>query len=155
MTFLTRFERWDPFEEMTVLRNRMDRLWSRMTAEEDTALADWSPVSDVVETKDDIVIKAELPGIEEKDVDVQIEAGVLTIKGERKAEKEVEEKGFRRIERAYGTFLRSFTLPANVEPEKIAATFTNGMLEVRLPKKEEAKPRSIKVEVRKQLKPAA
>ena len=155
MSFLTKFERWDPFEEMTTLRNRMDRLWARMTAEDETALADWSPTSDIVEMKDEIVIKAELPGIEEKDVDVEIENGILTIKGERKAEKETEEKGFRRVERAYGTFLRTFALPPNVEPEKIAASFTNGLLEVHLPKKEEAKPRAIKVEVKKQLKPAA
>lgn len=155
MTFLTRFERWDPFEELTTLRNRMDRLWSRVNAEEETALADWSPTSDVFETKDEIVIKAELPGLEEKDVDVQIEGGVLTIKGERQAEKETEEKGFRRMERSYGTFLRAFTLPANVAPERITASFTNGLLEVHLPKKEEAKPRPIKVEVKKELKPAA
>ena len=155
MTFLTSFERWDPFDEMTTLRNRMDRLWSRMTAEDETALANWSPTSDVIETKDEIVIKAELPGIEEKKIDVEIEAGVLTIKGERNAEKETEEKGYRRVERSYGTFLRSFTLPANVEPEKITASFANGLLEVHLPKKEGAKPRSIKVEVKKQLAPAA
>lgn len=155
MTLLTRFERWDPFEELTTLRNRMDRLWSRFNAEGDTALADWSPTSDVVETKDEIVIKAELPGLEEKDVDVEIEAGMLTIKGERQAEKETEEKGFRRMERSYGTFLRAFTLPTNVAPERITASFANGLLEVHLPKKEEAKPRSIKVEVKKALKPAA
>lgn len=155
MTFLTKFERWDPFDELSTLRNRMDRLWSRVTADEDTALFDWSPTTDVVETKDEIVLKSELPGIDEKDVDVEIENGMLTIKGERKAEAETEEKGFRRIERSYGTFFRSFTLPANVEPNKIAAIFTNGMLEVHLPKKEEAKPRAVKVEVKKQLKTAA
>jgi len=155
MTFLTKFERWDPFEELATLRNRMDRLWTRFNADDETALADWSPTSDVVETKDAIIIKAELPGLEEKDVDVAIENGVLTIKGERNAEKETEEKGFRRIERSYGSFLRAFTLPTNVEPEQITATFTNGLLEVQLPKKEGAKPRSIKVEVKKELKPAA
>lgn len=155
MTFLTRFERWDPFEELTTLRNRMDRLWSRVNAEEETALADWTPTSDVFETKDEIVIKAELPGLEDKNVDVQIEGNVLTIKGERQAEKETEEKGFRRMERSYGTFLRAFTLPANVAPEMITASFTNGLLEVHLPKKEEAKPRPIKVEVKKELKTAA
>jgi HSP20 family protein len=133
----------------------MDRLWARMTSESETALADWSPTSDIVETKDEIAIKAELPGIEEKDVDVEIENGVLTLKGDRKAEKETEEKGFRRTERSYGTFLRSFTLPTNVAPEKTTASFANGLLEVHLPKKEDAKPHAIKVEVKKQLKPAA
>lgn len=155
MTFLTKFDRWDPFDELTTLRNRMDRLWSRMTAEEETALAKWSPTADVIETKDEIVIKAELPGIDEKNVDVEIESGVLTIKGERNAEKETEEKGYRRIERSYGSFLRSFTLPPNVEPEKIGASFANGLLEVHLPKKEDAKPRSVKVEVKKPLASAA
>ena len=154
MTFLTRFDRWDPFEEMNTLRNRMDRLWSRM-AEEEPVLASWTPTSDIVETKDDIVIKAELPGLEEKDVNIEIENGILSIKGERKAEKETEEKGYRRVERSYGSFLRTFTLPPNVEAEKISASFTNGLLEVHMPKKEGAKPRTIKVEVKKQLKPAA
>lgn len=155
MTFLTRFERWDPTDELTTLRNSMDRLWSRMTAENEPALANWAPTSDVVETKDEIVIKAELPGLDEKDVNVEIENGVLTIKGERNAEQETDEKGYRRIERAYGSFLRTFTLPTNVEAEKISATFTNGLLEVHMPKKEGAKPRTIKVEVKKQLAKAA
>jgi len=155
MTFLTRFERWDPFEEMTTLRNRMDRLWSRMVTDDEPTLANWSPTSDIVETKDEIVIKSELPGIQDKDVDIEIENGVLTIKGERKVEKEAEEKGYRRVERSYGSFFRSFTLPPNVETEKIAATFTNGLLEVHMPKKEGAKPRAIKVEVKKQLATAA
>lgn len=155
MTFLTRFDRWDPFEEMTTLRNRMDRLWSRLTIEDEPVLANWTPTSHVIETKDDIVIKAELPGIEEKDVNIEIENGMLSIKGERKAEKETEEKGYRRIERAYGTFFRIFTLPPNVEADKIYASFTGGLLEVHMPKKEGAKARTIKVEVKKQLKPAA
>lgn len=155
MTFLTRFERWDPFEELTTLRDRMDRLWTRLNTDDTPALADWSPTSDVVESKDEIVIKAELPGIDEKNVDVEIEGGVLTIKGERNAEKETEEKGYRRVERSYGSFLRAFTLPPSVEPEKVSATFTNGLLEVHLPKKEGAKPRSIKVDVKKQLATAA
>lgn len=154
MNLLTRFERWDPFEELTGLRNRIDRLWTRMS-EEEGPLADWSPKSDVLETKDEIVIKSELPGIDEKNVNVEIESGMLTIKGERKAEKKTEEKGYRRVERSYGAFSRTFTLPSNVDAEKIKATFDNGLLEVHMPKKEEAKGRSIKVEVKKQLAPAA
>jgi len=155
MTFLTRFERWDPFEELTSLRTRMDRLLSRMTPEDQPELANWSPASDVIETKDEIVIKAELPGIDEKNVHVEIESGVLTISGERNAEKETEEKGYRRIERAYGSFFRSFRLPANADAEKIFAGFANGVLEVHIPKKEGAKPRTIKVEPKKQLATAA
>jgi HSP20 family protein len=155
MTFLTKFDRWDPFDELTTLRNRMDRLWTRLTTEDEPSIANWTPASDIVEMKDEIVIKAELPGIDEKDIDVQIENGILTIQGERKAEKETEEKGFRRIERSYGSFFRSFTLPPNVETEKIAAKFENGVLEVHMPKNESAKPRAIKVDVTKQIKPAA
>jgi HSP20 family protein len=154
MTFLTRFERWDPFEELTTLRTRMDRLWSRM-ADEEPVLANWSPTADIIETRDEILLKAELPGIDEKDIDIQIENGLLTIKGERKAEKETDEKGYHRIERSYGTFLRTFTLPPNVGAEKITANFANGLLEVHMPKKEGAKPRTIKVEVKKQLATAA
>ena len=155
MTFLTRFERWDPFDELSALRNRMDRLWTRMATEDEPAMANWAPTADVVETKNEILIRAELPGIDEKKIDVEIEGGMLTIKGEREAEKESEEKGYRRIERSYGSFLRSFTLPPNVNPEKINANFTNGLLEVHLPKKEEAKPRAVKVDVKKQLSTAA
>src|SRR5688500_9565892 len=140
MTLLTRFERWDPFEELTTLRTRMDRLWSRMSAGDETALAHWSPTADILETKDGIMIKVELPGIDQKNVDVELENGVLTIKGERQAEKETEEKGYRRVERSHGSFLRSFTLPVNVDPEKISASFANGLLELHLPKKEGVKP---------------
>jgi HSP20 family protein len=154
MNFLTKFERWDPFDELLSLRGRTDRLWAQLNQDK-TPLADWAPTTDVVETKNEILIRAELPGINEKDVDIEIENGVLTIKGERTAEKETDDKGYHRIERAYGTFLRSFTLPTNVAPEQIAATFTNGLLEVHLPKKEGAKPKTIKVEVKKVLAKAA
>jgi HSP20 family protein len=154
MSSLIKFDRWNPFDELLSLRSRMDRLWAHLNQDE-ASLADWSPTSDVVETSDEIVIRAELPGMNEKDVDVEIENGVLTIKGERTGEEETEEKGYRRIEREYGKFLRSFTLPTNVQPEKIAATFANGLLEVHLPKKEGAKPKTIKVEVKKELSKAA
>lgn len=155
MTFLTRFERWDPFDELTTLRSRMDNLMTRFGAEPEAALGNWAPTSDVMELKDEVLIKAELPGIEPKDVDIQIENGMLTIKGERKAEKESEEKGYRRIERSYGSFYRAFTLPPDVEAEKISANFANGLLEVHMPKSETAKPRAIKVNVNKQLSTAA
>lgn len=156
MTFLTKFERFDPFEEMTLLRDRMDHLWSHMTAEGDKPLAaNWSPTADIIETKDETVIKAELPGIDENNLEVAVENGMLTIKGARNAEKETVEKGSRRIERSYGTFLRSFTVPPNIQAEKITANFANGLLEVHLPKKEGTKPLSIKVNVKKQLVNAA
>lgn len=154
MSFLTKFERWDPFDELTSLRTRMDRLFAQMNQAE-PPLADWSPTADVVETKDEILIRAEIPGIDPKDVDIEVDNGFITMKGERKAEKELEEKGYRRVERAYGTFLRTFTLPPTVMTEKIAATFANGLLEVHLPKQEGAKARTIKVEVKKELPKAA
>lgn len=157
MNFLTKFERWDPFDELTTLRNRMDRLMARVGNEGDEALfaAKWTPAADVVETKDAIVIKVELPGMTEKDLAIEIENGVLTLRGERKLEKETDEKGYRRIERAYGSFVRAFTLPPNVDGEKITAAFANGLLELEIPKKEEAKPRAIKVDVKKKLAAAA
>jgi HSP20 family protein len=157
MSFLTKFERWDPFDELSGLRNRMDRLMARIGTENDEALfaAKWTPAADVVETKDAIVIKVELPGMTEKDLAIEIENGVLTLQGERLLEKETDEKGYRRIERAYGSFVRSFTLPPNVDGEKIVATFANGLLELEIPKKEEAKPRTIKVDVKKKLSAAA
>ena len=154
MSFLTKFERWEPFDELLSLRGRMDRLWTQMNREE-VFLRDWSPTADVVETTSEIMIRAELPGIDEKNVDIQIENGILTLKGERAVETDVDEKGFRQIEREYGKFFRSFTLPTNVEVEKINATFANGLLEVHLPKKEGAKSKTIKVEVKKQIAKAA
>ena len=154
MNFLTKFERWDPFDELLSLRGRTDRLWAQLTQEK-TPLADWAPAADLIETKDEFLIRAELPGLNEKDLDIQIENNVLTIKGERTAEKELEEKGYRRIERAYGTFFRAFTMPVNVDTEKVAATFLNGLLEVHVPKKEGAKPKTIKVEPKKLLTKAA
>ena len=157
MSFLTRFDRFDPFEELATLRNRMDRVMARVTGEgeEELLTAKWSPTADIVETKDAIIIKAEVPGLNEKDVAVEIENNVLTLRGERKMEKETEEKGYRRIERSYGTFSRAFTLPPNVDTTKIAAFFNNGLLEVSIPKKETAKPRTINVEVKKKLTAAA
>lgn len=158
MTFLTRFERWDPFEELNTLRNRMERLSTRFNfpgTDEEMFQAKWAPTADVVETKDALLIKAELPGMTEQDITVQVENGVLTIEGERKLEKDTEEKGYRRIERSYGSFFRTFMLPPNVQSEKIAANYVNGVLELTIPKKEEAKPRTIAVDVKKKLTAAA
>lgn len=155
MSFLTRIERWDPFDELNTLRNRMDRLWTRMnTEEEEPVIADWMPTTDVIETKDEITLKAELPGIDEKDIEVEIAEGVLTIKGERKVDKKTEEQGYRRIERSYGKFLRTYTLSPNIEADKIVADFTNGVLNVHLPKKVKTLT-TIKVPLNKKLATAA
>jgi HSP20 family protein len=155
MSFLTKFERWDPFDELSTLRGRMDRLWSRMnTEEEEPVLADWMPATDVIETKDEITLKAELPGIDEKDIEVEIVDGILTIKGERKVDKKTEEEGYRRIERSYGKFSRSLSLPEGVDPDAIGAEFHDGVLDVRIPKPEERKPRRISVKAGANGKPA-
>jgi HSP20 family protein len=107
----------------------------------------WSPAVDVFETENDLVLKADLPGLEMKDIDIQIENGTLTIRGERKYENGSKDGGFHRIERSYGAFTRYFSLPDTVDPEKVKAEYKNGVLTVTLGKKEIAKPRQIKVEV--------
>jgi HSP20 family protein len=158
MNFLTRFERWDPFEELSVLRNRMDRLINRMGDEIETTpakIANWAPTADIVETKDALIVKAELPGLTEKEINVEVENGVLTISGERKFEQETKEKNFLRVERAYGKFIRTLTLPPNVETDKIHAAFNDGLLELTIPKKEEAKPKKITLDIKKKLATAA
>jgi HSP20 family protein len=157
MTLLTRFERFDPFEDLNTLKGQFDRMLARFNPEfeEEVLTTPWTPAADVVETKDAIFIKAELPGMNEKDIKVEMENGVLTLRGERKLEKETTEKGYRRIERYYGKFVRYFTLPPTVEFNKIVATYNNGLLELEIPKKEEAKPKTIHVEVKKKLPIAA
>ncbi|HSP17305.1 MAG TPA: Hsp20/alpha crystallin family protein [Thermoanaerobaculia bacterium] len=151
---LTRF---DPFDELIPLRNKVDRLFNLYTEKEEEPMlaTKWAPVADILETKDHYIVRAEIPGMEEKDITVEIENGVLTLKGERKFEAKTEEKDFRRIERSYGQFLRSFTLPTNVNTEKITAAYVNGVIEVMIPKKEEAKPKKVTLEVKKKLASAA
>jgi HSP20 family protein len=157
MTFLTRFNRFDPFEDLDTLKNQFDRFFARLNPEleEGTLNTPWIPAADIVETKDAIFIKTELPGLNEKDIKVEMDNGLLTIRGERKLEKETTEKGYRKIERSYGKFVRTFTLPPTVEFNKINAAYTNGLLELEIPKKEEAKPKTINIEVKKKLPAAA
>ncbi|HUJ16092.1 MAG TPA: Hsp20/alpha crystallin family protein [Thermoanaerobaculia bacterium] len=139
MTLLTRFNRFDPFEDLNTIKNQFDRILARINPEFDEELltTPWMPAADVIETKDAINIK------------VEMENGVLTLTGERKTYKELPEKGYKNIERFYGTFTRNFVLPPNVDFNKITATYVNGLLELTLPKKEEAKPKTIHVEVKK------
>ena len=151
MTLLTRFDRFNPFEDLTTIRNQFDRILARINPEFDEELLNtpWAPPADVLETKDAITIKVELPGMTEKDIKVEMENGILTLNGERKLYKELPEKGYKQIERFYGKFTRNFVLPPNVDFNKITATYINGLLELTLPKKEEAKPKTIHVEVKK------
>ncbi len=107
----------------------------------------WSPAVDIFETDNELLLKADLPGLDMKDIDIQIENGTLTLKGERRFQNESKEGGFHRVERGYGSFTRYFTLPESVDTEKVSADYKNGVLSVKLPKKEVAKPRQIRVQV--------
>jgi HSP20 family protein len=118
---------------------------ARMFSEPNTR--PWSPAVDIVENENDLVLKADVPGIEPNDIDIRMENGTLTIKGERKFENNPTHQGYHRIERSYGSFARSFALPDSIDPEKVKAEFKNGVLTITLPKKEVAKPRAVKVEI--------
>lgn len=147
MTVLTRFE---PFRELTTLQDRMNRLFRDTYGDgRDEALttSNFAPPVDVYEDEHNITLKIEVPGIEEKDIDVRIENNTLTVHGERKFEKEEKEENFRRVERQYGSFTRSFTLPTTIDADKVQATYDKGILKVQLAKKAEAKPKQIKVNV--------
>ena len=147
MTVLTR---WDPFRELYSLQNRMSRLFEEQygsRGEEALTAGAFVPPVDIYEDEHSIQLKLEVPGIEEKDLDVKVENNVLTVSGERKFEKEEKEENFRRVERRYGSFSRSFTLPNTVNTDDITADYNNGVLSVRLAKRAEAKPKQIKVTV--------
>ena len=136
----TQITRWNPFKEMEQMQKRMAALWSNPLSltvdqpDESLALAEWSPRVDITEDDREFVVKAELPEIKREDVKVTVENQVLTIAGERKQEKEEKNKKYHRIEREYGSFSRSFTLPVNATSEKVSAEFKDGILRVHLPK---------------------
>ena len=144
--------RWmDPFRELSTIQERMNQLFedfvgrARGGREGELAIGGWAPSVDICETDDEFVVSAELPGLEKDQIGVEYKDGILTLRGERKQEREVKEESYHRMERSYGAFHRSFTLPGSVDEEKISAKMKNGVLEVRLPKKEAAKPKQIKV----------
>jgi HSP20 family protein len=145
--------RWDPFKDLEEISERFNRLFGRMTparresGREALTVADWAPTVDISEDEKEYLIKAEIPEVDKKDVKVTLQEGVLTIQGERKQEKEEKGRKFHRIERSYGTFVRSFTLPEEVAEDKLKAEFKDGMLFVHLPKSERAKPKAIEVKV--------
>lgn len=114
---------------------------------EPTTNRPWAPAVDILETENELVLKADVPGLEMKDIDIQLENGTLTIKGERKFEREEKNKGYHRLERSYGSFVRYFTVPESVDVEHVKAEYTSGVLTITLPKKEIAKPKAIKVQV--------
>lgn len=144
--------KWDPFRDIITLRERMDRMFEDSLSrfrmpEEATMPTFWSPSVDIYETDENIVLKAELPGVDKKEVSVEVKDNTLILKGERKREKEVKEENYHRVERSFGTFMRSFSLPVSVKQDQVKAKFKDGVLEVTLPKAEEAKPKQVKVEV--------
>jgi HSP20 family protein len=142
--------RWEPFRELSTLQNEMNRLFN--TAFDAPAgsnggntLRRWMPAMDLVETEDHFVLRADLPGLKQDDVKIEFEDGTLTVSGERKAEHESKNEGYYRVERAFGSFSRSLTLPQGIDPEAVTANFDNGVLEVRIPKPEARKPRRIEI----------
>jgi HSP20 family protein len=147
---LTRLE---PLREMEDFQNRLSTLFGRPLrrpdghGREEITLADWTPLADITEDEKEYLIKAELPEVKKEDVKVTVENGVVTITGERKFEKEEKKKKYHRVERGYGTFMRSFGLPDDADANKVKAEFKNGLLTVRLPKSEHAKPKQIEVNV--------
>jgi len=147
MTVLTR---WEPFREFATLQDRMNRLFRESFNEgrdESLTTSTFAPAVDVYEDEHKVALKIEVPGIEEKDIDVRVENNTLTVHGERKIEKEEKEENYRRVERQYGSFTRTFTLPTTVDTENVSAHYDKGVLKITLPKKAEAKPKQIKVHV--------
>jgi len=141
--------RWEPFRGVSTLQDQINRVFEGLTtgAGNDSALTTWSPAVDIYETEHELVVKADLPDVDEKDLDVRVENNILTIHGERKFEKKVNEDNYLRVERAYGSFSRSFSLANTVNTDAIKAEYRNGVLTLTIPKREEAKPKQIKVNV--------
>ena len=140
--------RWDPYREISSFADRFNRAFGSMPArerDEEMSLGAWMPPVDVAEDKEKVTLTAELPGFKEDEVQIQMEGNILTLRGERKFEQEKEGRNYHRVERSYGQFMRSFTLPNNVDRENIRAKFRNGLLEIEMPKREDAKPRQIRI----------
>jgi HSP20 family protein len=141
---------WEPFRGLNALHEQVNRLFEdsfSRTRSGQAELASWAPAVDIFETENEVVVKADLPDVQEKAIDVRVENNTLTIRGERKFNNEVHEDNYLRVERAYGTFTRSFSLPNTVNTEGINAEYRNGVLSVRMPKREETKPKQIKISV--------
>jgi len=145
--------RWEPVRELNTIQNEMNRLFNTFfdapapASGATTSLRRWIPAMDLVETQDDFVLRADLPGLSEGDVNIELEDNVLTLSGERKSEHEENKEGYYRVERAWGTFSRSLTLPEGVNADAVKASFDRGVLEVRIPKPEQRKPRKVAISV--------
>src|SRR5436309_6118950 len=149
--------RWEPFRGATSLQDHVNRLFNDDFERrgEESSLTAWAPAVDIYETEHELVVKADLLEIDPKDLDIRVENNILTIRGERKFEKKVNEDNYLRVERAYGTFSRSFTLSNTVNADAIKAEYQNGVLTLTIPKREEAKPKQIKINVGTQAMAAA
>ena len=141
--------RWEPFRNFSSLQEQVDRLFESdfPSRGSESTLTAWAPAVDVYETEDELVIKADLPDVSENDLDVRVENNMLTIHGERKFEQKVKEENYLRMERSYGSFSRSFSLPNSVNTEAIKAEYKDGVLNITLPKRAESKPKQVKVAV--------
>lgn len=144
--------RWDPFREFEDMSSQLNRMFARPAVgqtdgKETLTVADWAPSVDISESETEYLIKAELPEVKKEDVKVSLEDGVLTLQGERRQEKEEKNKKYHRVERSYGSFVRSFVLPDQVDETKVQAAFKDGMLNLHIPKSEKAKPKAIEVTV--------
>jgi HSP20 family protein len=143
---------WEPVRELNTIQSEINRLFNSLLDSPSqgngaAALRRWIPQMDLVETEDDFVLRVDLPGLTEKDVNIELESNVLTVSGERKAEHEERKEGYYRVERASGRFQRSLTLPDGVDPDSVRASFDRGVLEVRVPKPEQRKPRKVAISV--------
>ena len=146
--------RWlDPFRDLAAIQDRMNQIFEDALArsrgrDEGLRTGMWTPAVDIYENNEFVVVKAELPGVEKDRISVEVKEGILTLRGERGFDRELKDESYHRIERAYGGFHRSFSLPVSVDQEKVTARFLDGVLEVKLPKKEQAKPKQIEVDVK-------
>jgi HSP20 family protein len=145
--------RWEPLRDLLASQREFDRLFREAFGpafgEGEVSTRTWAPPVDIYENGDSLVLKAELPGINPDDVEIRVEGNTLYLKGERKFEKEVKEQNYHRVERSYGTFTRTFSLPNSIESDKVTANYQDGVLTLIMPKKEEAKPKTIKIDVSK------
>ena len=142
--------RWDPFRDLLTLQDRMDRLFQDSMIrnrghEESLAPGFWSPPVDIYETDEAVILKAELAGLSKNDVTIEVKNSTLVLRGERKFEKDIKEENYHRIERSYGSFSRTFSLPQTVDHSKVAATFKDGLLEITIPKVKDARPKQIEI----------
>lgn len=147
---MTNLTRWNPARDFQVLQNQLNSLFEPFASrfglgDEDWSRATWVPPVDLEETSDKLILRAELPGMKADEIDIRFENGVLTLRGERRFENSNNNRNFHRVERAYGSFARSFTLPSSIDTERVTANYQNGILELEMPKREEAKPKRIEV----------